>query len=192
MRIDAPRPRPVVPLPTHAALRLPRGGLRRELAAPWPSCAPCGPSAPATCPVPHAGEGGGQSSYPARRGPRRPGGVAPRRWGRLQCPQAGKRRPQRRGTPGGRAAATPAVGRWVRAPRGRPSRSIRYSRACGLAATPVLCDCMQSHLPGVISWLPSPPGAWSATCSPQYSARARLSRAPPRHPGAVAGVAGDP
>lgn len=65
-------------------------------------------------------------------GPRRPGGVAPRPWGRLQCPQAGKRRPQRRGSP---AAAPPPLPPWalMRAPCGRPSRPsqvLARLRAC--------------------------------------------------------------
>ena len=108
---------------------------------------------------------GGLASCPARR----PAASRRRRappMGAAPMPAGGQAPPPTAGYACGRAAATPAVGRWVRAPRGRPPRSIRCSRACGLAATPVLCDCMQSHLPGVISWLPSPPGAWSATCSP--------------------------
>lgn len=52
-------------------------------------------------------------------GLRRPGVVAPRPWGRLQCPQAGKRRPQRRGSP---------FGPRRRPCRRRPLSGLRRSR----------------------------------------------------------------
>lgn len=105
----------------------------RPLAAPWPSPALSPTASRSGVAGNQTGNGEGVvSARPARRGPRRPGGGAPRPWGRLQCPQAGKRRPQRRGPP---AAAPPPLPPWalVRAlPRrpSRPSQVLARLRAC--------------------------------------------------------------
>lgn len=123
-------------------------------------------------------------------GPRRPGGVAPRPWWRLQCPLRGQAPPPTAGCACGRAAATPAVGLCRSRPvAARPAR-IRYSRACGLAASAVRCDCMQSHLPADTCLLPASP-ALAATCSPSI-APVLACQGLRRASGAVAGDAGDP
>ena len=128
------------------------------------------------------------ASCPARR----PAASRLRRappWGRLQCPfgasaapNGGVRlRPRRRHSRRGPWCARPVAA--------RPARH-RCSRACGLATTAVRCDCMQSHLPAVTCLLPAPLHL-AATCSLQFSARARLSRASPR-PRARSPPRGDP
>ena len=102
----------------------------RPLVAPWPSPA-LSPAARALAPAILRRRVAAYLPAPLG-GPRRPGGVAPRPWGRLQCPPAGKRRPQRRGPP---AAAPPPLPPWASgsAPCGRPSRPsqvLARLRAC--------------------------------------------------------------
>ena len=169
-RVAAPRPRSSASVP---ALRLfalyqagnwPRRGHRRQRRRR------------SRAPAEREGEGVA-ASCPARR----PAASRLRRappWGRLQCPfgasaapNGGVRlRPRRRHS---------RRGPWcARSLAVRPARH-RCSRACGLATTAVRCDCMQSHLPAVTCLLPAPLHL-AATCSLQFSARARLSRASPR------------
>ena len=152
-----------------------------ELAAPWPSCAPLRPVRARGVPRPARREGRRPGCVPRSTARGVPAASRPA-MGPAPMPLWGKRRPQRRGPP---AAAPPPLPPWalVRAlPAARPARH-RCSRACGLATTAVRCDCMQSHLPAVTCLLPAPLHL-AATCSLQFSARARLSR--------VAAFAGDP
>lgn len=160
-----------------------------ELVAPWPSCAPLRPVRARGVPCPARREGR-RPVCPPR--PTRPAASRRRRAPPVVAapmPASGQAPPPTAGFACGRAAATPDVGRWVRAPRGRPSRSIRLSRACGLASNAVRCE-HSPHLLAFTVLVPASPDL-AATCSPQYSARARLSRASPR-PRARSPPRGDP
>ena len=159
------------------------------MVAPWPSPA-LSPAASRPSVRWSPSRQRGKAAYlPAPLGgPRRPGCGAPRPWWRLQCPfgasaaaNVGVRlRPRRRHSRRGPWCARPVAA--------RPARH-RCSRACGLATTAVRCE-HSPHLPAVTVLVPASIDL-AATCSPQYSARARLSRASPR-PRARSPPRGDP
>lgn len=146
-----------------------------ELAAPWPSCAPCGPSAPVAYPVPPAGREASRLRTPPDAARGVPAASRPAHGGGSNAP-LGQAPPPKAGFACGRAAATPAVGRWVRGLSCCPSRLIRYSRACGLASNAVRCE-HSPHLPAFTVQVPASLDL-AATCSPHCSARTRPSRAP--------------
>ena len=78
-------------------------------------------------------------------------------------PASGQAPPPTAGFACGRAAATPAVGRWVRGLSGSPSRPIRCSRACGLAPNAVRCE-HSPHLPAFTVLVPASPCANGCAC----------------------------
>ena len=124
IRAEAARPRPIVPLPTHQLLAPPR----RPPAVSWSRrshrARRCCPPAPAAAPSRTQGRETARQRTPPDAARGVPAASRPRPWGRLQCPLRGQAPPPTAGSACGRAAATPAVGRWVRGLScGRPAPS---------------------------------------------------------------------